>query len=202
MNKPFSQSCVENQEVILNAISSYLKKDTRVLEIGSGTGQHAVYFSSNFPRLCWQTSDLAEYLPGINAWIEEANLPNLTQAVELDVCARWPENKYNVIFSANTFHIMNQAQVQQCMLRCVNCMEPEACLIIYGPFNYNGSYTSTSNENFDHWLKSRDPESGIKHFEWVNQLAQDMNMQLVDDIEMPANNRILIWKNETLGDQS
>ena len=202
MNKPFSQSCVENQEVILNAISSYLKKDTRVLEIGSGTGQHAVYFSSNFPRLCWQTSDLAEYLPGINAWIEEANLPNLTQAVELDVCAHWPENKYDVIFSANTFHIMNQAQVRQCMRRCVNCMEPEACLIIYGPFNYNGSYTSTSNENFDHWLKYRDPESGIKHFEWVNQLAQDMNMQLVDDIEMPANNRILIWKNETLGDQS
>ena len=129
-------------------------------------------------------------------------MPNLTQAVELDVCVRWPENKYDVIFSANTFHIMNQAQVQQCMRRCVNCMEPEACLIIYGPFNYNGSYTSTSNENFDHWLKYRDPESVIKHFEWINQLAQDMNMQLVDDIEMPANNRILIWKNETLGDQS
>lgn len=198
MNKPFSQSCAENQAVILNSISSYLQPETRVLEIGSGTGQHAVYFGENIPQLYWQCSDLAENLPGINAWIDEADLPNLTRAVELDVCSHWPEKKYDVIFSANTFHIMNQAQVEQCMRRCVDCLEPGGCLIIYGPFNYNGSYTSTSNENFDSWLKSRDPESGIKHFEWLNKLAQRGNMQLVDDIAMPTNNRILIWKCETL----
>ncbi|MEE8364745.1 MAG: DUF938 domain-containing protein [Gammaproteobacteria bacterium] len=198
MNKPFSQSCEENQEVILNSISPYLQPETRVLEIGSGTGQHAVYIGANIPQLYWQCSDLAENLPGINVWIDEANLPNLARPVELDVCSHWPENKYDVIFSANTFHIMNQAQVEQCMLRCVDCLEPGGCLIIYGPFNYNGSYTSTSNENFDSWLKSRDPESGIKHFEWLNKLAQRGNMRLVDDIAMPANNRILIWKCETL----
>jgi cyclopropane fatty-acyl-phospholipid synthase-like methyltransferase len=198
MNKPFSQSCEENQEVILNSISPYLQPATRVLEIGSGTGQHAVYIGANIPQLYWQCSDLAEYLPGINAWIDEADLPNLARPVELDVCSQWPENKYDVIFSANTFHIMNQAQVEQCMLRCVDCLEPGGCLIIYGPFNYNGSYTSISNENFDSWLKSRDPESGIKHFEWLDKLAQRGNLRLIDDIAMPANNRILIWKCETL----
>ena len=93
---------------------------------------------------------------------------------------------------------MNQAQVEGCMRRCVDCLEPGGCLMIYGPFNYNGSYTSTSNENFDAWLKSRDPESGIKHFEWLNKLAQGVNMRLLEDIAMPANNRILIWKCETL----
>lgn len=198
MNKPFSQSCEENQEVILNAISPYLQPETRVLEIGSGTGQHAIYIGSNIPHLNWQCSDLAENLPGINAWIDEAGLSNLTRPVELDVCLHWPENKYDVVFSANTFHIMNEDQVEQCMLRCVDCLEPNGSLIIYGPFNYNGSYTSSSNKNFDYWLKLRDPESGIKHFEWLNKLAQNVNMRLVDDIAMPANNRILIWKRETL----
>lgn len=198
MNKPFSQSCEENQAVILNAISPYLQPETRVLEIGSGTGQHAVYIGANIPRLYWQCSDLAEHLPGIDAWIDEADLPYLSRSFELDVCSHWPENKYDVIFSANTFHIMNEAQVEQCMLRCVDCLEPGGCLMIYGPFNYNGSYTSTSNENFDAWLKSRDPESGIKHFEWLNKLAQGVNMRLLEDIAMPANNRILIWKCETL----
>ena len=198
MNKPFSQSCEENQEVILDTISPYLQEDIKALEIGSGTGQHAVYFCTKIPQLIWQTSDLAENLPGINAWIDEANLSNLVRPVELDVGSYWPEKKYDVVFSANTFHIMNQAQVEQCMLGCAKCLKPQAYLIIYGPFNYNGSYTSSSNENFDGWLKSRDPESGIKHFEWINELAQGRSLQLVDDIAMPANNRVLIWKCETL----
>lgn len=198
MNKPFSQSCAENQQVILDTISSYLQGGVNVLEIGSGTGQHAVYFCSKIPQLIWQTSDQADSLPGINAWIDEANLSNLIRPVELDVGSYWPEKKYDVVFSANTLHIMNQAQVEQCMLGCAKCLKHQAYLIIYGPFNYNGSYTSSSNENFDGWLKSRDPESGIKHFEWINKLAQGRSLQLVDDIAMPANNRVLIWKCETL----
>ncbi len=197
MNKPFAQSCEENQEAILNVISSYLQPETRVLEIGSGTGQHAVYFGSNIPQLFWQCSDLAENLSGINVWIDDANLPNLAVPIELDVGSHWPEIKYDVIFSANTFHIMNEVQVEQCVLRCVDCLETGGFLIIYGPFNYNGSYTSTSNENFDYWLKSRDPDSGIKNFEWLNELARSGNMRLVDDIAMPSNNRVLIWKHET-----
>ncbi len=197
MNKPFSQSCEENREVIFNTITSYLRPDIEVLEVGSGTGQHAVYFGAKFPQLVWQSSDLADNLPGINAWIDEAGLSNLARPLELDVCMHWPQKKYDMIFSANTFHIMNEAQVEQCISGCAGCLKPGGNLIIYGPFNYNGSYTSASNENFDAWLKMRDSASGIKHFEWINRLAQQAELQLVDDIAMPSNNRILIWRRET-----
>ena len=118
MSKPFSQSCVENQAVILDAISSYFKPDIQVLEIGSGTGQHAAYFCARLPQLFWQTSDLAENLPGIRSWIDEADLSNLASPIELDVGSHWPEIKYDVIFSANTFHIMNEALVERCLLTC------------------------------------------------------------------------------------
>ncbi len=196
-NKPFSESCEQNKAVIYETIEPYLLVGNEVLEIGSGTGQHAVHFASKVPGLIWQTSDLAENLPAINAWINDSHLSNLPEAIELDVRSRWMNKTYDLIFSANTFHIMNQDQVEQCLLRCTGCLKVEGHLIVYGPFNYHGSYTSPSNEQFDGWLKSRDPQSGIKHFEWVNAIATRSGLQLISDIAMPANNRILIWRHET-----
>ena len=168
-----------------------------MLEIGSGTGQHAVYFASMVPGIVWQTSDRAENLASIKSWIDDSGLPNLPEPRELDVSSAWMNETYDLLFSANTFHIMNQDQVEQCLTRCTSCLKQKGHLIIYGPFNYHGSYTSVSNEQFDGWLKSRDSQSGIKHFEWINEVANRSGLHLVNDIAMPANNRILIWRHET-----
>ena len=201
INRPFSESSEQNKHVIYETIKPLLSDAAQVLEIGSGTGQHAVHFASLVPGLVWQTSDLAENLPAINAWINDSRLPNLPDPIELDVSSRWINKTYDLIYSANTFHIMNHDQVEQCLLRCTTCLSTGGYLIIYGPFNYDGKYTSVSNEQFDSWLKSRDPLSGIKHFEWINQLASESGLQLVSDNAMPANNRILIWQYETFAAQ-
>ena len=197
LNKPFSESCEQNKAVIFDAIESFLEPGMQVLEIGSGTGQHAVYFADKLPEIVWQTSDMRQNLVSIKSWIDDSGLCNLPEPIELDVSSQWMNQTYDLVFSANTWHIMNRDQVEQCILRCTQCLKAQGHLIVYGPFNYNGQYTSASNERFDGWLKSRDPQSGIKHFEWVNEIAERSDLHLVNDITMPANNRILIWQRET-----
>ena len=197
INKPFSESCEQNKAVIYETINRYLFDAAEVLEIGSGTGQHAIHFASMVPGLSWQTSDLAQNLPAIKAWIKDSQLTNLPEPIELDVSSSWMNRTYDLIYSANTFHIMNQDQVEQCLVGCSKCLKAGGHLIVYGPFNYRGKYTSISNQRFDGWLKSRDPSSGIKHFEWVDQIASRSGLQLVSDTAMPANNRMLIWQYET-----
>lgn len=197
MNKPFSESSEQNKAVIYETIKPYLQDGLEVLEMGSGTGQHAVHFASMVPGIVWQTSDLAGNLPSIKSWINDSHLSNLPEPIELDVSSDWMDKSYDLMFSANTFHIMSQHQVEQCLLRCPACLKQRGHLIVYGPFNYHGDYTSPSNRQFDGWLKSRDPDSGIKHFEAINSVAGQSELQLVSDIAMPANNRILIWEHET-----
>ena len=197
IDKPFSESSEQNKTAIYETIEPYLFDAVEVLEIGSGTGQHAIHFASMVPGLVWQTSDLAENLAIIKAWINDSRLSNLPEPMELDVSSRLMNKTYDLIYSANTFHIMNQDQVEQCLLRCTACLKTKGHLIVYGPFNYDGKYTSPSNEQFDGWLKSRDPHSGIKHFEWINQIADQSGLQLISDTAMPANNRILVWRHET-----
>jgi cyclopropane fatty-acyl-phospholipid synthase-like methyltransferase len=197
MNKPYSESCEQNKDVILSTIQPYLFDGARVLEIGSGTGQHAVYFANLNPQIVWQPSDRAEYLQGIEAWISSASHPNLKAAIELDVLKLWPSESYDMLFSANSFHIMGNKAVEICLEKAANCLTVNGYFIVYGPFNYNSQYTSSSNQRFDGMLKANDPGSGIKDIEWVCEIAQEAGLDLIDDIEMPANNRILIWKQET-----
>ena len=196
MNKPYSESSEQNKAVIFEAIESYLVDGMQVLEIGSGTGQHAVHFAVMAPGIVWQTSDLDENLAAIKLWIADSQLPNLPEPIELDVGSAWMNKTYDLVFSANTFHIMNMDQVKQCLSHCTACLKQKGHLIIYGPFNYHGGYTSPSNAQFDGWLKSRDAQSGIKHFEWINEIASHSGLHLISDIKMPANNRILIWQYE------
>ncbi|MDH5355830.1 MAG: class I SAM-dependent methyltransferase [Gammaproteobacteria bacterium] len=200
MSLPYSESCEQNKDVILNAISSFLKSGAEVLEIGSGTGQHAVYFAGLYPEIIWQTSDRQENLAGIRSWLDKGQQQNIPEPIELDVRESWPEKSYNMIFSANSLHIMSESEVEQFFTGCGQRTKPAGHLVVYGPFNYNGDYSSDSNRQFDQWLKARDSESGIKHFEWIDRLAQDAGFKIVDDIEMPANNRTIIWQRETLSD--
>ncbi len=165
-----------------------------MLEIGSGTGQHAVYFAQALPHLTWQTSDVEENLPGINLWLTEARLPNLPAPLLLDVNARWPQERYDAAFCANTLHIMSWQEVQRLFAALDDALEADAVLAIYGPFNYLGRFTSQSNAWFDESLKLRAPTMGIRDFEAVTELAQSIGMTLVEDCAMPAHNRTLVWR--------
>ena len=173
-------------------IKPILQTVGNVLEIGSGTGQHAVFFAEMMPHIHWYTSDRASYLAGIDLWISEAGLNNVHAPFELDVSkSDWPEMDVDVIFTANSLHIMSVPDAENMLTGSAGLLKPQGSLIIYGPFNYGGEYTSDSNRRFDDWLKDRDPASGIKDFEWVIELAGQHGMTLVKDYEMPANNRIL-----------
>lgn len=194
MNKPYSESCDQNRDPILSVISPLLKECASVFEIGSGTGQHAIYFAQKMPHLVWHTSDLKENLPGINSWLDDASLPNITNPVELDVSsANWPGEEYDAIFSANTSHIMHWPDVESMFSGCGSILKTGGKFMLYGPFNYDHKYTSESNRRFDQWLKSRDAESGIRDFEALNILAEQAGLMLQNDFEMPANNRLLYW---------
>ena len=192
MIKPYSESCDQNKDPIFSVIAPIFSVVSDVLEIGSGTGQHAIYFAQKMPHLRWHTSDCKAYLDGINAWLSEAGLCNVKSPFELDVSVTgWPALEVDAIFTANSIHIMNQQNVVDFFAGIGALLKQKGSLIIYGPFNYNGSFTSKSNESFNQWLLHRDPLSGIKDFEDIESLANHNALQLVKDYEMPANNRIL-----------
>lgn len=199
-NRPYSESCEQNKHVIHEVINLYLKAGIEVLEIGSGTGQHAVYFAELNPDIHWQTSDREEYLPGIRNWLSFVSLPNLANPLLLDVCGEWPVKLYDLVFTANSLHIMSEFEADYCIRGAADCLKRSGYFIAYGPFNYNGEFTSDSNRQFERWLKHNNPHSGIKHFEVVNKIAEHSGLKLIDDIAMPANNRILIWQRETLSE--
>ncbi len=192
--KPFSLACENNKGPILDVLSECLSDCASVLEIGSGTGQHAVYFAKHLPHLCWQPSDLSHNLAGIRAWMDEYMLHNLKAPFSLDVDLEWPVDTYDAVFTANTLHIVSWAQVETMICEVSRLLTERGKLVIYGPFNYGYSYTSESNESFDQWLKARDPLSGIRDFEAVNALALKAGLTLRADYAMPANNRTLVWE--------
>ncbi len=194
-NKPYSESCEQNREPILAVLRVAFADRSRVLEIGSGTGQHAVYFAAELPQLRWQTADVRAHHPGIHAWLDEAALPNVLPPFELDVNqTHWQSGLYDAVFSANTLHIMGWPEVIRFFEGVGAVLEPGGVLVVYGPFNYNGQFTSDSNARFDAWLKARDPASGVRDFEAVDALARAQGLVLQRDIAMPANNRCLVWQ--------
>jgi len=195
-HKPFSQACENNKDPILQVISTVFCHPTTVWEIGSGTGQHACYFASHLPHVEWQPTDRPENIPGISLWQEEMQLANLKPALTLDVTdAVWPCSAIDALFTANTLHIMSWDEVQIFFDRLTEYLNLKAFVCIYGPFNYNGAYTSDSNALFDQWLKSRNALSGIRNFEDIMFLATSSGFSLMSDIAMPANNRLLVLQN-------
>ena len=196
MTKPFAPSCERNQGPILEVLQRHLGTTRRVLEIGSGTGQHAVHFAAAMPWLAWQCSDRADNLPGIAAWRDEAALANTPPAIELDVDGPWPKNGFDAVFTANSLHIMGWTEVEAFFAGVGRVLEPGGLLAVYGPFNYGGDYTSQSNRDFDAWLKACDPRSGIRDAEAVDALAHDVGLVLLEDNDLPANNRCRVWWRE------
>jgi len=193
--KQYSDACDQNRDPILAIIGDVFRTAGHVLEIGSGTGQHAIYFARHLPHLQWQSSDLPSSHASIRAWIDEAGLDNVLPPLTLDVAASgWPADRlFAGVFSANTTHIMSWPMVESMFAGIGRVLQPGASLCLYGPFNYGNTYTSPSNERFDAWLKDRDPVSGIRNFEDLDALANTGGMTLEADHAMPANNRLLVW---------
>lgn len=194
--KPYAPACERNRGPILEVLKTCFSDRKQVLEVGSGTGQHAVFFAEAMPWLTWQTADLPENLPGIRQWLDEAALPNLPPPIALAAAGPWPRGPYDAVFSANTLHIMSWADVEKLFAGLDGVMARDAVLAIYGPFNYAGDFSSDSNAQFDVWLKQRSPASGIRDFEAVNALAESIGLKLIADHAMPANNRTLVWKRD------
>jgi cyclopropane fatty-acyl-phospholipid synthase-like methyltransferase len=196
MDKPFSQACERNSEPILKILVQYLTKG-RLLEVGSGTGQHAVFMAPHFPDITWVCSDVVENHPGIKAWLNEAKLKNIEGPKALKVGVDdFPDKKpYQYVFTANTLHIMSWKEVKTLFKLLGKRLREGSLVFLYGPFNYNGEYTSEGNRDFDQWLKERHSSaSAIRNFEDVEKSMQKNGFKLLMDHQMPANNRILVFE--------
>ncbi|WP_407715548.1 DUF938 domain-containing protein [Comamonas testosteroni] len=195
---PFSQACENNQAAIFEVLQSALQHCRHVLEIGSGTGQHSVYFAPRLPQLLWQTSDLADSHAGIRAWHAAQDAPNLRAPLEFDLATdAWPvtadSSGFDAVFTSNTCHIVAWPLVQRMFELVGSHLPVGGVFAVYGPFNYSGRFTSDSNRAFDAWLRQRDVRSGLRDFEAIVALAAEHGMELQLDKAMPANNRTLVF---------
>ncbi|WP_201581008.1 DUF938 domain-containing protein [Psychrobacter glacincola] len=201
---PFSQACENNKQPILEVLQNELKGFTHVLEIGSGTGQHSVYFAPRLPEIQWQTSDVISNHRHIAAWHHAYPAPNLSLPLAFDLAHDTvPINSqsansniakpYDVIFTANTLHIISWALIERLFVLASDALPVDGKLIVYGPFNENGNYTSEGNRQFDHSLRQRDANSGIRHLEDVIDLANTHHLTLSKRHAMPSNNQILVF---------
>ena len=194
IDKPFAPACDRNRGPILAVLRTLLADRRAVLEVGSGTGQHAVHFAATLRHLRWQTSDVRTNLPGICLWLADAALPNTPAPICLDVAGAWPKAQFDAVYTANTLHIMGWSEVQAFFAQVTSVLSPEGLLIVYGPFTYPGVATCDSNLAFDAALRAGDPQRGLRDFEAVDALARAAGLVLVEDRAMPANNRCITWR--------
>jgi len=197
MLQNYSEACERNQQPILEILQHYLLPEHRVLEIGSGSGQHALFCVDTLQHPHWQPSELHENLAALNHNLALFNLPGIQPALTLD--ASDPPtlpHQYELLFTANTLHIMSWQSVQDLIALAGEIIAPDGFMVVYGPFRYQNAYTSPSNAAFDQWLKQRDPLSGIRDFEALEALANKVGLMLLKDWPMPANNQCLVWQKQ------
>lgn len=194
MDLPFSAASENNRLPILRELTRLFETGGTVLEIGAGTGQHAVFFASQLPALIWQPADQRAYLWVIRARQQESRLPNLLPPIELEAGSfDWSGQQYDHLYSANTAHIMSWEAVCA-MFEGAGQALGHGVFVLYGPFNRNGEFTSESNRRFDASLRSQNAEMGIRDDAALSVLANRSGLVLAEDIAMPANNRILVWQ--------
>jgi cyclopropane fatty-acyl-phospholipid synthase-like methyltransferase len=193
MQLPFADACERNKRPILDVLSQILPVEGRILEIGSGTGQHIVFFAPRFPDLLWQASDCRENLQGISLRIKEEGGANLLPPIELDVLERWPEQVFDAVISANTAHIMAWEGVCAMFAGLERHLAPGGVFSLYGPFNQGGHFTSPSNQEFDQQLRARCMHMGLRDIEDLESLAAKHQMRLERKFDMPANNQVLVF---------
>ena len=192
--KPCAPAAERNSGPILDVIRDVFAHCSSILEIGSGTGQHAVVFGRELPQLTWQTSDLEENHPGIRAWLEEADLPNVRPPIVVDVLTtQLPPSSYDAVYSANTTHVMSIAAVGKMFELVGSVLRTGGPFCLYGPFRQNGEFNAASNAQFDAKLRGQDPEMGIRDFEDLDRLAAVNGLRRKHLFAMPANNHLAVW---------
>lgn len=196
MSKPFSEACERNRTPISQVLVKIFADRRHILEIGSGTGQHAAFFALRLPEAVWQPSDLLEHHEGIKGWIKGCKETNISPPLELDVTRDWPTGDYDAIFSANTLHIMPWPAVQAFFKGAGQLLPSGGKLAVYGPFKYGGAYTTESNQKFDAWVQETYPGGGLRDSEAIFKLAHQNGFALQEDINMPANNQLLYWEKQ------
>jgi cyclopropane fatty-acyl-phospholipid synthase-like methyltransferase len=191
---PFSSAAERNRQAILDQLQRLLPQQATVLEIGSGTGQHAVFFTQNMPGLSWQPSDRQENLAGLEACFSAARNERILPLLQLDVMHDpWPQLSYDAAYSANTAHIMSWDTVVAMFAGLAAHLADGARFCLYGPFNINNRFTSDSNRQFDLQLRTGNPEMGIRDMGAMESLANQYQMNLEQKIIMPANNFLLVF---------
>jgi len=191
---PFAPACERNKAPILDVLKLELPPRGNVLEIGSATGQHIVFFAENLPDLRWQPSDRSEYLPGLRLRLEVEGRNSIADPIELDVLQAWPQSRFNAVYSANTAHIMSWTAVCAMFEGVAHCLAAEGVFCLYGPFNEKNQYTAPSNAEFDRQLRSQDPEMGLRDIEDLESLARQHHMSFVKQYHLPANNQVLVFR--------
>lgn len=195
MNNIKSSPSQRNKDPILKVLKEVITEDDkRILEIGSGSAEHAIYFALNLKNIIWTTSDVAAEQANLRSILEKVKIPNLRGPLTFEIGQdHFPKYNYDIVFTANTFHIMSWKQCKNLMKILGNRLREGGQVIIYGPFNYNGQFTSESNAVFDQWLKQQNPERGIRSYEDINKNMAKNGFVLFKDYEMPANNRMLVF---------
>lgn len=192
--RPFSPACENNKNPILNILQQYLSAGHRVLEIGSGTGQHAVFFANNLPSITWQPSDRLENHSGMKLWLQDANHDNLHAPLVLDVMTDAVVDDYHAVYTANTMHIMSWAEVLKMVELVGDRLVSDGMFFVYGPFNIDGQFTSDSNQRFDQHLRSVALHMGIRDMAEVTLACKQQQLVLHATHDMPANNKLLVFK--------
>ena len=199
MELPFSEACERNKGPILEVLRKVFSKTESVLEIGSGTGQHAVHFSTHLSHLVWQPTELGERVAMLKSRIDLEGPGNLLPAKELDVLRNnWELEKTDAVFIANVFHIAPIEVMHSCLKGTSNCLQRLGIFSVYGPFRFEGKFTSPSNAEFDYSLKTNNPEWGIRDFEQLCQVAKEEDLAFQHNYSMPANNQLLVFKKHSL----
>ncbi|WP_299593933.1 DUF938 domain-containing protein [uncultured Microbulbifer sp.] len=191
---PDAPSTGRNREPILAQLQRLMSRSQRVLEIGSGTGQHAVYFAPRLSHLQWQASERREQLHEVRAWLAQYPADNLPAPLELDVTGCWPNISVDTVFTANTLHIMPAAAVETLFQRLPQVLTGDGQFIAYGPVKIGGQYIGPGNAGFDDWLKEQHPLRGIRDLEWLDQLAAAQGLHRIENNYLPANNQLLVWQ--------
>jgi len=193
--KEFAPACERNKDPILEILREIFVEPKLVMEIGSGTGQHAEYFSQHLPHIQWQPCDLRESHPSIEAHRVESGRSNFLAPLFIDLLTdQWPLEQADAVVCINTIHIVAWQGVVNLFAGAGRILPPGGLLYVYGPYRYANRPLEASNEKFDQWLQARDPVSGVRDFEHVNEVATVSGLQLEDDRPMPANNRSIWWR--------
>lgn len=198
-DKPFAVSADQNKLPILDVLSGIVKDGDEVLELGSGTGQHACFFSQQLPNITWQPTELLPMIPVIRQWLEAEGSDNIKPPVVLDLNdVDWPVRSANMIYTANTLHIVSEPIVESLFTGVGRVLVEGGRFCAYGPFSFAGVHTSDSNDHFDQELRRSDPRSGVRDMAWLNELARDNGLIEAELVEMPSNNFMALWQRARL----